>query len=177
MNANLGRKIAGEFLSESSQQNFPANFRPCFSRVSGPPPPKKYTPKIHAKIVVISFQIHIFEPNIFHANFLLTLETNTECKNRVLTGHDLLEGHAFGDAAPVLIEHLQEFCCQVLGANATLSALVYGAISETTVVLPQAAQCPSHGRFSCDTIPLRPPCSTIGRFGRGIRYITTGCDI
>ena len=50
------RKIAGEFPSKYS-----ANFQPCFSRVSAPPPPQKFTPKI----VGIPLHLHIFEPNVF----------------------------------------------------------------------------------------------------------------
>ena len=56
------RKIAG--IS-------PENVQPCFFRVSGAPP-TKVTPKI----VGIPLQFQIFEPKMFHADFLLTGETN-----------------------------------------------------------------------------------------------------
>ena len=56
------RKIASEFLSEFFQQIFPAIFRPCFSRVSEPPPPpqKDSRPKFTPKIVSLPLQFHIF---------------------------------------------------------------------------------------------------------------------
>ena len=49
------RKIAGEFLSEIWWQFFSSNFRPCFSRVSPPPPQWKITPKIHAFLSNFTF--------------------------------------------------------------------------------------------------------------------------
>ena len=69
----LVRRMLGD-----SRENFSANFdgelftrvfRPCFSRISGPPPPKKNS---RPEIVGISLQYHFLEPTFFHADFLLT---------------------------------------------------------------------------------------------------------
>ena len=64
------RKIAGEFLSGFDGEFFPQNVRPCFSRISPPPPQKKtFTPKFTSRIVGIPLQFHFLKPKIYSRRF------------------------------------------------------------------------------------------------------------
>ena len=65
--ANL-RKIARKFLSEFFGKCCPQNFRPCFSRASGP---KISTPKIYAQNCQHSSNPQIFENYRFTSRFCL----------------------------------------------------------------------------------------------------------
>ena len=63
------RKIAGEFLSEFDAEFFRQNFRPSFSRISGPP-------KIHAQnarpeTIGNPLRLHFLEPKCFAPVFCL----------------------------------------------------------------------------------------------------------
>ena len=69
-------KFAGEFLSVISWCFFLQIFRPCFSRISGPPPKKKSGPKFTSRIVGIPLQFHFLNPKLIHTDFLLAGEIN-----------------------------------------------------------------------------------------------------
>ena len=73
VNFDLGpanfRKIVAKFLSEFFQRFFSANCLALF--LQGFRPPRKFTPKLHAQDCRHSSPISHFEPNFFHAAFLL----------------------------------------------------------------------------------------------------------
>ena len=59
--ANFSANLDGEFI--------PRTFRPCFSRVSGPPPLKIHAQDSHPKIVGVPLQFHFLDPQFFPRRF------------------------------------------------------------------------------------------------------------
>ena len=68
------RKIAANFSANSDGKFWSVKFSALFSRASGPP--KTPRPKVTPKIVGIPLPFHFLSPTFFHANVLLTGETN-----------------------------------------------------------------------------------------------------
>ena len=63
--ANFRKIIAGEFLSEFSERNFPGNSSALFLQGSRPLPPKNSCTKFTPKIVGILLQFHFLDPPFF----------------------------------------------------------------------------------------------------------------
>ena len=93
----LAWQILGKLPANSSanlDSEFPPEiFRPCFSRVSGPPPPPKlHAQNSHPTSSAFLSNFTFWNSNVFHADFLLTRETNIFAHTPPLGKRPLLLG-------------------------------------------------------------------------------------